>query len=403
MKNQKNNLALYGGKKTISKNFKHYTWPPKSSREKINFISNYIKNDELNERGYPKVVEKFERFFAKKLGMKFALSINSGTSALLSAYYALGLKEGDEVVLPSLTFHATGTPLIKFTKNLKFCGCDEIGNIDINHLKKLITIKTKLLVVTHLGGHPCEMDEIMSLKKKYNFKLVEDCSHSHESTYKKRKVGTFGEINIFSMDRNKLLSAGEGGVLVTNSRNLFEKSLLVSDFGFRIKNEVSSKKNKKFLDTGLGFKHRIHPIAAASAIFEMDKLKIYIKLRHRRLNYLTKKILGIKGLVPPITKNYVNRGAFYSYRIFFQKETFKNLNMKLFLKALNKEGLEARKAGNPPLNKLPYFKKCKTQKIKSAEHFYENSFSIPTFTFERKEILDLYIKGIKKVCKHFYK
>ena len=77
--------------------------------------------------------------------------------------------------------------------------------------------------------------------------------------------------------------------------------------------------------------------------------------------------------------------------------------MKLFLKALNKEGLEARKAGNPPLNKLPYFKKCKTQKIKSAEHFYENSFSIPTFTFERKEILDLYIKGIKKVCKHFYK
>ena len=160
------------------------------------------------------------------------------------------------------------------------------------------------------------MDEIMSLKKKYNFKLVEDCSHSHESTYKKRKVGTFGEINIFSMDRNKLLSVGEGGVLVTNSRNLFEKSLLVSDFGFRIKNEVSLKKNKRFLDTGLGFKHRIHPIAAASAIFEMDKLKLYIKLRHRRLNYLTKKILDIKGLVPPITKNYVNRGAFYSYRIF---------------------------------------------------------------------------------------
>jgi dTDP-4-amino-4,6-dideoxygalactose transaminase len=146
------------------------------------------------------------------------------------------------------------------------------------------------------------MDEIMSLKKKYGFKMVEDCSHAHESRYKNKKVGTFGDINVFSMDRNKLLSVGEGGVLVTNNRDLFEKCLLISDFGLRLQHGINLKNNKKFKDTGLGFKHRIHPLAAAIALSEIKNLKKYIKLRHKKLNYITNELKKIKGLKPPVTK-----------------------------------------------------------------------------------------------------
>ena len=396
-------LAIFGGNKTLSKKTNHFSWPPKSNRAKMKFMNDFLKKDQLNSKGFPIVVEKFEKRFSKLVGAKFALSTNSGTSALHSAFYALDIKKKDEVVVPSLTFHATGTPLLKFTKNIKFCGCDEIGNIDIEDLKKKITKKTKLVVITHLGGHPCEMDEIMDLKKKYKFKLIEDCSHAHESTYKNRKVGTFGEINIFSMDRNKLLSVGEGGVLVTNNRDLFEKCLLISDFGLRLKSELKLKKNKKYIETGFGFKHRIHPMAAAAALYEMTKLKYYIKLRHKRLNFITKKLKKINGLEPPITKDYVNRGAFYSYRIKFKKEYFKNINFNFFITALQKEGLQVRKAGNPPLETLPYFKICKPKNIKSSKIFYNTTFSIPTFTFEDMKLINLYIKGFQKVCKYFYK
>ena len=201
---------------------------------------------------------------------------------------------------------------------------------------------------------------------------------------------------------NKLLSVGEGGVLVTNNRDLLEKCLLITDFGARLQNDIKLKKNKKFKESGLGFKHRIHPLAAAIALSEIKNLKKYIKLRHKKLNYLSSKLKKIKGLNPPITKKYVHRGAFYSYRIFFQKSAFKNLDMRLFLRALNKEGLQVRKAGNEPLNKLPYFKICKPKKIKSSENFYNSTFSVPTFTSEKLKIINLYLKGFEKVCNHFY-
>ena len=401
--NKNKKLAIHGGPKVFPKKINHFYWPPKSTKTKINFINNFIKKDKLNKKGFPIVVEKFEKKFAKLIGTKYALSTNSGTSALHSAFFALGIQEKDEVIIPSLTFHATGTPLLKFTKNIKFCGCDKIGNINIDDLRKQLTKKTKLVVITHLGGHPCEMDEIIRLKRKYKFKLVEDCSHAHESKYKNKKVGTFGDINIFSMDRNKLLSVGEGGVLVTNKKDLFEKCLLISDFGLRLKNDIKSINNKKFIDTGFGFKHRIHPLAAASALFEITKLKSYIKLRHKRLNFISKKLKKISGLEPPQTKKYVDRGAFYSYRIKFKKEIFKKITIDLFIKALQKEGLQVRKAGNPPLNTLPYFKKCNPKSIKSSESFYNSTFSIPTFTFEKMEIINLYIQGFQKVCNFFYK
>ena len=399
----RNKLAMFGGKKIFSSNTNHYLWPPKYDKNKIKAVTDCLKYDKLNSKGFPLIVEKFEKAFAKLIGTKYALATNSGTSALHSAFSALGIKKGDEVIAPSLTFHATCTPVLKFTNNLKFCGCDEVGNINIDDLRDNISKKTKLLIITHLGGHPCDMKEIMSLKKKYGFKLIEDCSHAHESKYKNKKVGTFGEISIFSMDRNKLLSVGEGGVLVTNSRDLFEKSLLISDFGSRLENSIIKKNNKIFKGTGLGFKHRIHPLAAALALNELKEIKKYIKLRHKKLNYITKKLLNIEGLDPPITKKGVNRGAFYSYRILFNKKFFKKkTTMDIFLKSLRKEGLQARKAGNPPLNLLPYFKGCNPKKIKSSEEFYNNTFSIPTFTFENIKIINLYLKGFKKVCNYYY-
>ena len=400
----KNKLAINGGKKVIKKFFNHFNWPPKS-KKKINSVVNYLRNEKLNKYGFPDIVDKFERKFKKILGVKYALTTNSGTSALHASFFALNIKKGDEVIAPSLTFHATASPILKFSAKPIFCDCDpETGNISPEDIKKKITNKTRAIVVTHLCGHPCEMDEIIKIVKKNKLYLIEDCSHAHLSTYKKRKVGTFGDIGIFSMDKNKLLSVGEGGVLVTNSKRFFERALLITDFGPRLENTLSLKSNKIFKETGFGYKHRIHPIAAAIGFVELDNLKKYIKLRHKRLNFLSKKLTNIPGIRPPITKPYVNRGAFYSYRLFYIKEELNNLSIIKFIKALKSEGLNVRFAGNRPLHLLPYFKTFdKKQNIKMSEKFYNSTISLPTFTFDSFKIVKLYFEAIKKVCTYYSK
>ena len=272
------------------------------------------------------------------------------------------------------------------------------------------------IVITHLCGHPCDMDEIIKIVKKNKLYLIEDCSHAHLSTYKKRKVGTFGDIGVFSLDNNKLLAAGEGGILVTNKKFLFERALIVSDFGPRIFNQISNKNLRKFVDTGLGYKHRIHPASAAIANCELKKINYYINKRYITLKNFSKKIIKIPGISPPITRKNSTRGAFFGYRIFYNKKLLSNTSIDYFISLLQAEGMEIRKASNKPLQFLPLFTKkyganflkkkylnyrnFNDYSLKNSEYFYNNTLSLPTFTFENKKLIDSYIAAFEKVCNY---
>ena len=410
----KHNLAYFGGKKAITYKNPHWKWPP-FSKEKYNSIKSYYLNGERkNKKGYPKIVEEFEKNFKKYQKRKYALSTNSGTSSLQAAFFAIGLKEGDEIIAPALTFHATATPIFSTNATPVLADCEvQTGNIDPFSIKKLITKKTKAIVITHLYGHPCDMDEIMKIVKSKNLFLIEDCSHAHGSTYKGKKVGNFGDIGCFSLDNFKLLAAGEGGILVTNNKNLFERALLISDFALRLKEEIRSKKNSIYNETGLGFKHRIHPVSAAIANSELKKINFYIKKRHKTLNYISKKLRDIPGIYPPITKKNINRGAFYGYRPFVDYKQLNNIKISKLIKMLQAEGMEIRLGGNRPLHQLPLFsrnlgpkylgkkpsnyKNYTKNNFPASEYFYNNTLSLITFTFEDKKLINQYIEAFRKV------
>ncbi len=378
-----------------------FNWPPKR------IFNDFPKNESFiykkNKHGYPIVVEQFENFIKNYFKVKFCLSLNSGTSALQAAFFCLRLKKKDEVIVPNITFHATVTPLLNYPSKIVFCDSEEeTGNICIKDLEKKITSKTKAVVITHLCGHACDMNKIIQLKKKYKFTLIEDCSHSHLSKYNGKLLGTFGDLSIFSMDTNKILSTGEGGFLLTNNKNYFIQSLLTSDFGARLSSNLPKKILNDFGDTGLGFKHRIHPYSAFIGLREFKKLKKYIRHRHKKLNYLSIKISECVGLKPPSTKNYADRGAYYSYRPFFDKKKYSNLTLNKFINLVNKSGLDIRKSGNKPLHMLPIFRKNKKCIIKEkslicSKTFYMNTFSLPTFTFEGYDLIDKYIKVFQKI------
>lgn len=413
---KKKDLAIFGGKKAINFSKPHWKWPP-SSNSKIKSILNYYKTGEKkNSKGYPKVVEEFEKNFAKYQKKKYALSTNSGTSSLQAAFFAIGTKPGDEIIAPALTFHATATPIHSVNAIPVLADCEiDTGNIDPKSIKKNITKKTKAVVITHLCGHPCEMDEIIKITKKNNLFLIEDCSHAHGSTYKGIKVGNFGDIGCFSLDNNKLLAAGEGGILVTDNRKLFERAMLISDFSSRIQYEIKSKSLKSYNETGLGFKHRIHPVSAAIANNELKKINFYINKRHKMLNFLSSKINQIPGLSAPVTKSHVSRGAYFGYRPFFHSNKLNKVSINDFIMMLQAEGMEVRQASNRPLHLLPLFsnkkkgpnflnKRSKNYRnykkgdLPNSEKFFNSTLSLPTFTFESIKLVKQYLYAFEKVC-----
>ena len=171
----------------------------------------------------PKTLE-FEEKFREYLGVGYALSTNSATSALHLALKAIGIKEGDEVIVPTNTFIATAEVVTYFNAIPVLCDIEEdTFNLDVSKVEALITPKTKAVIPVHYGGQPCDMDELKVICRKYELKIIEDAAHALPSSYKGRKIGTIGDITCFSFYATKPLSTGEGGMVVTNNREWHER------------------------------------------------------------------------------------------------------------------------------------------------------------------------------------
>ena len=292
----------------------------------------------------------------------------------------------------------------------------DTANIDPEDIQRKITDKTKAIAVTHLWGHPCEMDEIMAIAQKYEIPVLEDCAHSPGAKYKGQLVGTFGTVSCFSCDNQKLLASGEAGVLLTNSQKIFEKSVIFSDFGGRIKLQLKLPEFTQFDETGLGVKYRIHSIAAVIA---NEKLKSLNTLNHNRvstLNYFSERLNETKSIIPPITKEYAERGGYYGYKPIYNASPLNELKITDFLKILQAEGVDIRTTVTPPLHRTELFSHSKNYNVSrnlsplpekilytpddfpNSEWFHGNHLSFPTFSnSDDRPIIDRYLEAIHKV------
>lgn len=408
-------LAILGGPTRVTLPLPHFRWPEIIEHD-MKAVHDYLKDGKINKYGYPEIVGEFETRFKEYHGARFALALNSGTSCLHAAYYALGIKPGDEVIVPDFTFPATATPLFPLGAIPVLCDClKDTVNIDPADIERKITSKTKAIAITHLWGHPCDMDEIMAISRKSNLPVLEDCSHAHGAKYKGKLVGTFGEVSCFSCDNQKMMASGEAGIMITNSQEVFEKSMIFSDFGGRVKLQIKSSKFARFNETGLGLKYRIHPLAAALANEKLKRLDAINRDRVETLNYFSKRLEETKSITPPVTKGYVLRGGFYGYKPLYDSKKMGSLDIKLFIKILQKEGVDVRQNVTPPLHRTELFsdsknygistntdssvkRKYKPQDFPNSEWFFNNHLSFPTFSKPSdRYIIDQYIEAIHKV------
>lgn len=408
-------LAINGSRPVINTKNIHAKWPTDANQKEILQLGKQ-RNLDIGIKGRTGPIQKFEEMFLDFMDhkVKYAITFNSGTSGLFAAYVAIGITEGDEVIGPALTYHAALSPLHVLKAKVVLADV-EINSkcISPESIEKLITNKTKAIVVVHQWGHPADMDKILQIAKKFKLKVVEDCSHAHGSKYKNKLVGTFGDVAVFSLQTNKAMFAGEGGILVTNSQDIHDRATLVGHYRDRSKNEIKNPLYQKYWVTGFGLKLRMSPFNAIVAQYSLKNFKKIIQNRHKCLKYLSDRIKKeIKYIeIPEISKD-VYMGAWYGYKPIYKPERLNNIPREKFIEIVSAEGMQISAPSGGVLLEQPLyhdkytelFPKFERQQNKiedtpNAEYLETCSLSFPTFSDWKKDkkIIDQYISILKKV------
>lgn len=250
--------------------------------------------------------EEFEKLFAEMLSVKHAVSLSNCTDALHLALRVLDVGEGDEVICPSLTFVASVNSIRYVGATPVFCDVKsaEHINIDAEKIKKLITPKTKAVMVVHMAGFPCEMDGITALAREHNLKIIEDACHGPLSEYKGKKLGTIGDIGCFSFFSNKNISTGEGGMIVTDDGDLAKRIRLLRSHGMTTMSYQRARGHATAYDVvELGYNFRMDDIRASIGIAQLKKLKADLVERQKvRADYV-KCLSEIPGVIVPFRDN----------------------------------------------------------------------------------------------------
>jgi perosamine synthetase len=289
---------------------------------------------------YGAQIEAFEREIAKYIGVKYAVATSSGTAALHTALLALNIKPGDEVILPSFS---CAPPLIAtILSNAKPVFADietRTLNISPEDVKKLITPKTKVIIPIHYNGHPAEMDLLLEIAEKNNIYILEDAAEALGAEYKGKCAGSLGHVAILSFSPNKTITTGEGGMLLTNNHEIYERAKAIIDYG----------QKGRFNYIMLGHNYHMTAFQAAIGLVQMKKIDQMLNKR-RMLTKLYNEMLSDEHLLEiPFNASYV-KPSFMSYYVKFKTRKLRDKVMG----HLNSRGVETR-IYFPPLHKSPYY------------------------------------------------
>jgi len=349
----------------------------------IKEVIKVLKSDWLTQG--PKV-EEFEKAVAKYCGVKYGVAVSSGTAALHSAYIVAGIKSGDEIITTPLTFAATANMMV-------FCGAKPIFvdiqentlNIDPVEIKKKITKKTKAIVSVDFAGHPCDYDEILKIAKKYNLLVIDDACHALGAEYKNKRIGSFSDMTILSFHPVKHITTGEGGMVLTNNKDFYEKLKVFRHHGI-----VKKSENDKWYYEieNPGFNYRITDFQCALGLSQLKKINKFIKRRRDIVAEYNKAFKNIKEIIIPVEKKYV-KSSWHIYPI-----QIKRIDRKRIFDDLQKEGIGCQ-VHYMPLHLHPFYKKkfgYKKGDFPIAERYYERAITLPLFP-------KMTGKNIKKVIK----
>ena len=356
------------------------SWPIYTKEETAKVIK-VLKSNKVN---YWTGIEgkKFEKEFSNFFKIKYTCAIANASLGLECALKALNVKNGDEVIVPSKSYVSSASCVVNVNAKPVFADVDlNSQNITSNTIKKLINSKTKAIICVHLGGYPCDMKNILELCKKHKIKIIEDCSQAHGAKIRKKYVGTFGDISVWSFCNDKIISTlGEGGMIGTNNKDLYERIWQLKEIGKVRKLMIKKYKNTayRWVHNTFGTNLRLTEIQSAVGRMQLKRLKNFIKIR----NFNSKKILNnlekFKSVsVPIIPKKFTH--AFYRCYVRIDKKNLKNGWSKYkIIENLIKQGVPCNEGSCSELYREKSFKKfgyIPKKRLKNARKLSESSIA----------------------------
>lgn len=345
-------LAILGGEPVRNKPF--HSWPMTSESIEKSLISAFRSGKWCRIDGGA-WVSTFEEKWAELMGTKRCVATGSGTQALHTALYSVGVSAGDEVLVTPCTFISSIQVIFLCDALPIFVDTDiDTFQLDANKMEPLINENTKAIEPVHISGYPAEMDKIIAIAKKHNLKVVEDACHAPLAVYKGKKCGTIGDLGCFSFQASKTIACGEGGAVVGNDDETMDRCYAFQNIGMPAKSKNSI----------IGPKYRMNELEASILIPQLETFEKQVNQRDENAKYLANKLQEIPGILPQKTYEGTESGGHYLFGFRYKKEHYNNVPRDKFLKALRAEGIPST---------TMYFDRLNTQ------HFVEHTISSKTF------------------------
>ena len=412
-------LAIKGGPQAVRTDpGDMFTWPV-ITREDEEAALEVLRAGKMSATD---VTVKFEREFAAWHGMKYALAHNTGTAALHSAMFACGVGVGDEIICQSLTYWASALPALNLGATIVYAEVDpNTLTLDPEDVERKITERTKAIIPVHYCGYPTDMDPIMEMADARGIKVIEDVSHAHGGLYKGRLVGTIGHVGAMSVMSGKALPVGEGGVLVTNDKEIYEHAIA---FGhYERTGQIEHPDLKPFAGLPLGgFKYRMHQISSAVGRVQLRHYHDRMAVIQKAMNYFWDLLEGVPGIRAhrPSKDSGSTMGGWYAPHGLYVPEEFGGLSVRTFCEAIRAEGVSVSPGANllmhlhPVLNDADVYGHGKPTRIAHSdrdvrqpegslpvsESMPDRVYSIPWFKHYRPQIIEEHAEAFRKVAEH---
>ena len=358
---------------------------PSLSGKAKKYVLEAIKTNWISSRG--KFLEKFENLFATKVGSKYAVAVNSGTSALHLAFATLGLEPGDEVIMPTYTMISTAYAVSYFGAKVVLVDCDDYYQINVAQIESKITKKTKAILPVHIYGHPVDMDEIEKISRKYKVPIIYDAAEAHGAEYRGKPIGGRGLANCYSFYANKVITTGEGGMITSNNKKFIELARNLKDVAFSTERHFWHKR--------LGYNFRMTNLTAAVGLAQTENYDKLVAARIKNAKYYMKQLREVKGIKFPRTAEWA-KNVYWMFGFEVLPEF--GMTRDELRQFMAKKGVETRTYFVPMHLQPYYYQENKGKKFPVSEKLSETGLYIPSASQLTKKEADRVIKVIKKAA-----
>ncbi len=354
------------------------------------YVDQCIETNWISSSG--SFLEKFEEMFGRACQAKYAVSCSNGTTALHLALATLGIGKGDEVIVPDFTIIAVANAVLYTGATPVFVDSEpRTWNIDPDKIEEKITNKTKAIIAMHTYGCPADMDKINAVAKKHNLKVIEDAAEAHFAQYKGRPTGCLGDVGCFSFYANKIVTTGEGGIVVTNSREIADKAKLLRNHAFR---------EPRFVHDEVGFNYRMTNIQAAIGVAQMERADKLLEGRRSNAPRYEAELKGVEGITLPPDCPY-GTNVYWMYGVLIDEDKF-GRGKEEVIRLLKEQGIETRSFFYP-MHMQPAYKNnpdidCSGSYLVS-EQLYAQGLYLPSsshLTDEQVKNVCATLKALKK-------